>query len=259
MSKIKIGLLQISETKIAAALPEIENALKNETDLLVLPEKWMPIKEENIIKDDRHEFLDEISSLSRDYSSVVLTGALFESFAGEMFITCYAFGPDGEMLAKQRKLHLFEAEAQSFKPGYEINYFDYRNSRIGIAICYDIDFPETVRKFALSDCDMLAVPSKIQKEGIEPWNIYVQARVLENRMPIAFANFKDGGHFDGRSALVEMERREDRNILYTRISAVGECEKLGIFTLDTSLFRSDRKKRLSDRNRTVDALAWEED
>jgi omega-amidase len=258
MSEIKIGLLQVNETRITAALPVIESALKSESDLLILPEKWVPVKEENIIRDDRHEFLDDISSLSKDYSSVVLTGGLYESFAGEMFITCYAFGPDGEMLAKQRKLHLFEAEAQSFKPGYEVNYFDYRNSRIGIAICYDIDFPETVRKFALSDCDVLAVPAKIWKEGMEPWMIYVQARVLENRMPIAFANFKDGEYFGGGSALVELERRKDRKIVYAKTRTVGESENLGVFKLDTSQFRTERQKRLSDRNRTVDAFAWEE-
>ncbi|MCL4347436.1 MAG: carbon-nitrogen hydrolase family protein [Candidatus Thermoplasmatota archaeon] len=257
MTAMKIGLLQLSRTLCTDGLQDMERALKKDMDLLLLPEKWMPIRGENVVRDDRHPFLDEVSSLSKNYGTAIITGALYESFEDEMFITSYAYGADGELLAKQRKMHLFGSEAQSFRPGYEINYFDYLDSRIGMAICYDIDFPETVRKFALSGCDVLAVPAKIRWEGMEPWMTYVRARALENRLPIAFANCSEGPFFRGGSAVVDLRHDGKTGIVYPSVMEIGD-ESHAVFEIDPSKIREERERRLSERNLAIDAFAWEE-
>ncbi|MDH2905793.1 MAG: carbon-nitrogen hydrolase family protein [Methanomassiliicoccales archaeon] len=252
---MKIGLLQLYEEHCSDGLRRIEDMLKLETDLLILPEKWMPLKEENIVHGDRHPFLDGVSALSSDYGAAVLTGALYEKDGGCMYITCYAYGPDGGLLAKQRKIHLFLAEKDSFRPGESINSFSFSGAKIGMAVCYDIDFPETVRKYALADCDLLAVPAKIIKQGMDPWMLYVRTRVLENRMPVAFSNCAYGKYFNGGSALVDLVESKEGHIMYSRVRSIRDGENAAVFDFAPGELREARRIRLSDRNASVDALA----
>ncbi len=258
MKKMKIGLLQLQEEICSDGLGKMEEVLKQGADLLILPEKWMPLRDENIVHGDSNPFLDRVSALSMNYGSAVLTGAMYEEEDGSMYITCYAYGPDGGLLAKQRKMHLFSLERNSFKPGEEISYFSFMGARIGMAICYDVDFPETVRKFAISGCDLLAVPAKIRKEGMYPWMLYVQARVLENRLPIAFSNCVCGKYFNGGSSLVDLFKAEEEQIMYTRIRSINEGDSMAIFDLAAGELREERRLRLADRNAEVDRFLWEE-
>ncbi len=252
---MRIGLLQLHEQKCSDGLRQIEGLLKREAELLILPEKWMPLRNGNVVHDDAHPFLKSISALSSDYGAVITTGALYEEEDGVMYITCYAYGPDGGMLAKQRKMHMFSVEKESFRPGDHISHFDVNGIRIGMAVCYDVDFPETIRKFALADCDMLAVPAKIRKEGAVPWMTYVQTRVLENRLSIAFANCSYGRHFRGGSSVVDLT--EKYGIMHCRTMSIPGGESAAVFEIAPERLRSARRSRLGDRNSTVDSFASE--
>ncbi len=258
MSTMKVGLLQLYEERCSDGLTRIEEALKTGADLLLLPEKWMPLNEENTVHADVHPFLDGIARLSSSYGAAVLTGALYEEHEGRMYITCYAYGPDGRLLSKQRKMHMFGAEKKSFAPGNNIGTFTFHGARIGMAICYDIDFPETVRRYALADCDLLAVPAKIRKEGMDPWMLYVQTRVLENRLPVAFSNCSYGRYFNGGSALVDLIRAGSDNIMYSRTRRIQNGESAVIFEFTPEESREARHERLADRNMVVDSFASEE-
>jgi len=66
-------------------------------------------------------------------------------------------GPYG-FIGKQRKLHLSRDEVQYYKGGRDINVFDIGKCRIGIAICYDNEFPEVARILALRGADVLLMP-----------------------------------------------------------------------------------------------------
>jgi omega-amidase len=252
---LKIALIQTYKDRYAEALPLIQEALYEHSDLVVLPEKWAPPTEENFIRSDRHPFLTEVSQLAASYSSVIITGALYEKNEAKNYITSYVYGPDGDLLGKARKIHLFGSEKQGFSAGDKLFFFNHKNIKVGVAICYDLDFPEPARIFALKGCDLLAVPAKILKEGADPWMIYVQARVLENRLPVAFANVWAPPNFCGQSAVVDMRSAENSDIILPRITKTSDREGVQCFEVNPENYRQLRSKRLSDRNEALDNLA----
>lgn len=253
MSHLKVGIAQFHSSALTGALVHVESLLKNGAELVVLPEKWMNGDNGNTVSAG-HPFLDRISELSSQYSASVLTGALVEREGERTHITCYAYGPDGRLLARARKLHPFGIEKRSITPGTGITVFGFNGLRIGVAICYDMDFPETVRRFALADCDLIAVPTKIRKEGIEPWLVYLQARALENRIPIVFANEVNPPYFQGKSGVIDLGRSADGMVMYPRMRLLGTGEEDCLFELDPADYREERRKRMMDRNRVVDCL-----
>lgn len=250
---MKIALIQTYKKKYVEALPLIQEAFDNGSDLVVLPEKWVPPTDENFVKGDRHPFLAQISQLLTSHSSAIVTGALYEKDKAKNYITSYVYGPGGELLGKARKLHLFGSEKQGFSTGNELFSFDYKNIKIGVAICYDLDFPEPARFFALKGCDLLAVPAKILEEGFGPWMIYVQARVLENRLPLAFANVWYPPSFYGESAVVHMRNAKTSNIVLPRVEKAPRNEGVYFFETYPENYREKRSKRLSDRNLIFDS------
>jgi Predicted amidohydrolase len=169
------------------ALPYLKSALEKEVDVVLLPEKWTPKTDENVIKNGESAFLKLLETLSEEYSAVLVSGALYEDFSNKKFLSSYVF-QEGKLVGVARKIHPFMNEKYEVEAGEELLLFDYKGVKLGLLICYDLDFPETVRLFALKGCDMLLVPAKVVKQAIEAWLIYVQARVLENRLPLAYAN-----------------------------------------------------------------------
>lgn len=257
VATLKLGIAQFHSPKLRGSVGFIEELLEKGADLVVLPEKWMHAGDGNVVT-GKHPFLEKVAELSERYGASVLTGALMERDGGRRYITCYAFGPDGGMMAKCRKLHPFGLEKRSVDPGTDIAYFDFKGARIGMAICYDMDFPETARGLALAGCDMLAVPTKIRKEGIEPWLIYLQARALENRMPIVFANEVNPPHFTGMSGVIDLLHSKDGMVMYPRMRLMGKSQGSRLYDLDPAKYREDRRKRMADRHEVVDRLHVED-
>jgi predicted amidohydrolase len=99
-------------------------------------------------------------------------------------------GPDGGRLANYRKTHLFgEFENTYFAPGDEpVVQADLDGVRIGLLICYDVEFPENVRAHALAGTDLLLVPTALMR----PYEIVAQtilpARAWESQLYIAYTN-----------------------------------------------------------------------
>ena len=111
-------------------------------------------------------------------------------------------------------------------------------------ICYDTVFPGVADTLTKKGAEIIFSPSRIVKEGIEPWKMYVQVRSLENRIPIIAPNVEDV-KFGGNSLIVELTKEE--KIVNTRITELnGECEEAVSITL--SNYEAIRKQRIEDRN-----------
>jgi len=250
---VRFALVQIYEERCLDALPYLKSALEKEVDVVLLPEKWTPKTDENVIKNGESAFLKLLERLSEEYSAVLVSGALYEDFSNKKFLSSYVF-QEGKLVGVARKIHPFMNEKHEVEAGEELLLFDYKGVKLGLLICYDLDFPETVRLFALKGCDMLLVPAKVVKQAIEAWLIYVQARVLENRLPLAYANVFQPPFFNGKSALVDMKTEDSSVIVLPRIQIATEEKGVYIFETHAEQFRELRKKRLSDRNLKVDRL-----
>jgi len=99
-------------------------------------------------------------------------------------------GADGALLNVYAKTHLFgDADRAQFTPGPALpTVFSYRGLRLGLLICYDVEFPETVRHLAQQGADAVLVPTANMRAFDEVPTLLVPARACENRVYLAYAN-----------------------------------------------------------------------
>lgn len=106
-------------------------------------------------------------------------------------------GADGSLLDVYAKTHLFgDADRARFTPGPALpTVFGYRGWRLGLLVCYDVEFPETVRHLAQQGADAVLVPTANMREYDEVPTLLVPARACENRVYLAYANAcgREGG------------------------------------------------------------------
>jgi 5-aminopentanamidase len=126
---------------------------------------------------------------------------------GEVLYNSVAFiGADGNLLGHYRKVHLFsDFERARYTPaGGFVPPFLYRNWRIGLLICYDVEFPEAVRSVALQGAELILIPTALTPEYAAVPERIVPARAVENQIFVAYCNHagvEDGLEFLGGSCL----------------------------------------------------------
>ncbi|MFJ2706785.1 carbon-nitrogen hydrolase family protein [Streptomyces sp. NPDC087428] len=99
-------------------------------------------------------------------------------------------GPDGTSLANYRKTHLFgDFEQQWFTPGEQpLVQAELDGVRVGLLICYDVEFPENARAHALAGTDLLLVPTALMHPFPFVAESLVPVRAFENQLYVAYAN-----------------------------------------------------------------------
>ncbi|WP_405441772.1 carbon-nitrogen hydrolase family protein [Streptomyces avidinii] len=130
-----------------------------------------------------------IGEIARRHKVAVLYGYP-ESADGVVHNAAQLIGPDGAALANYRKTHLFGCfEQDAFTPGdTPVVQADLNGLRIGIMICYDVEFPENVRAHALAGTDLLLVPTAQMHPFQFVAEQLVPVRAFENQMYIAYVN-----------------------------------------------------------------------
>ena len=100
-------------------------------------------------------------------------------------------GPDGVVRGRHRKVHLYgDLDRAQFVPGGERPAaFDVDGSRVGVLICYDVEFPEAVRSLAVDGARAVFVPTANMTGCDEVQQILVRARACENNCGVAYANY----------------------------------------------------------------------
>jgi predicted amidohydrolase len=106
-------------------------------------------------------------------------------------------------------------------------------------------FPNVANTLVKKGAQVLLSPSRIVRRGIEPWQMYVQVRALENRVPILAANVENQ-RFGGNSVIVDLI--ENNKVATTKITRLnGESGMTRKFVLDK--YEKSRKRRYSDSNK----------
>lgn len=132
-----------------------------------------------------------LSRLARRRSAWVLGGSLMERDGPRVFNTSVLVNRDGAIMATYRKLHLFEAhlpdgkvirEADMYEAGDRAVTTEVEGWPCGLAICYDLRFPELFRHYAAEGAHILFVPSNFtQRTGRDHWHTLLRARAIENQ------------------------------------------------------------------------------
>ena len=118
--------------------------------------------------------------------------------------SCLVFDEQGEQVARYDKIHLFNLElgnerydeAKTIEPGNQVVVVDSPFGRIGLAVCYDLRFPELFR--AMQDVDIIVLPAAFtETTGKMHWEVLVRARAVEN-LAYVIAAAQGGYHVSGR-------------------------------------------------------------
>ena len=115
-----------------------------------------------------------------------------------MFNTSVIFNPEGEILAKHRKVHLFDIdvpgkitfkESDTLSAGDSITVFDTPYCKIGVGICYDIRFPELSMLMKEKGAKMLVFPGAFNlTTGPAHWELLQRGRAVDNQLYVAAAS-----------------------------------------------------------------------
>ncbi|RKS05206.1 putative amidohydrolase [Nocardiopsis sp. Huas11] len=126
---------------------------------------------------------------------------------GTVYNTVRLVGADGTPRAAYRKTHLFgDLDRGAFTAGSEpVVQVELGGLRLGLLVCYDVEFPETVRAHALAGTELLVVPTALMHPFTDVATRVVPVRALENQIHLAYVNRCDTEgdlRYAGLSALV---------------------------------------------------------
>jgi len=132
-----------------------------------------------------------VGEIARESRLAILYGYPERSAQGAIFNAVQLVGSDGSSLATYRKTHLFgELDRSMFSASAEGSpVFDVGGWRVGMLICYDVEFPENARRLALAGADLILAPTA----NMVPYEVVattiVPARAFENQVYLAYANY----------------------------------------------------------------------
>lgn len=195
---LRVGMWQAAGQAgdIAANLAEIEriaHGASGQIDLLVFPECFLTGYFTNasvaeIAAGLTPARLDALSQIAAATGIALIVGS-YEPAESTVYNSALVFTPAQGHIGAYRKRMLFGSwETGSFSPGREAFTFELNGSRIGVLICYDIEFPERARALGLLDVDLIAVPTALMAPFALVPEIIVPARAIENHCFLAYAN-----------------------------------------------------------------------
>lgn len=161
-------------------LPEVFSFRGNMLDAAVLAEALedIPGKTTGVFQD-----------IARRHGVTIVLGSLIERSAGKPYNTSIVISAQGQITARYRKIHLFDAvidgkiirEKDLFGAGQEEALFTAGEFSVGLSICYDLRFPDLYRQYANKKAHVLSVPSCFTRTtGEAHWEVLLRARAIEN-------------------------------------------------------------------------------
>jgi predicted amidohydrolase len=203
------------------------------------------------------------AAIAREHRTWILAGSHAESSGdpARPFNTAVLFDRSGGLVARYRKLHLFDVsvddgpsdrESARVTPGDRAVVARVEGTGLGLSICYDLRFPELYRTLSLAGAEMLAVPAVFtERTGRDHWEVLLRARAIENgAYVIAAAGCGTGGPGAiaawGHSMVVDPWGRV--------VAQAGMDEAIVRAELDLSLVAAARRQIPALANRRPDAL-----
>jgi predicted amidohydrolase len=220
-----------------------EEAKRRGSDLILFPELWSTAYD--LTRASRYAssltvgMFAELSALAQRTGIHILGSTLSILGVNQFGNTLTVFSPNGSLLADYSKIHLFRLmdEHQYLTAGDKSILVDLPFGRAGLAICYDLRFPELFRGYALAGAEMVFLPSEWPHPRLSHWQTLVRARAIENQMFVFACNRvgrDSSNEFFGHSMAVDP---------WGEILAEGgEGEELITLTADLSKVQEARRK-----------------
>jgi omega-amidase len=230
----------------------IRHAAASGAALICFPEQfatgWDPQPRKNI-QDINGSIVSSLQGFAKEYGIGIL-GSFRQ--AGEPLPknTAVAIGRDGRILSTYAKMHLFSHgyEDKGSSPGSDLGTFTLDSLTCGIAICYDLRFPELFRLYAGKGAQAVFIPSAWPQIRTRHWELFIQARALENQMYIIGVNTTGQTPIESYSG--NSITADPQGII---ISRANEAEQLVFTDLDPAIVAATRHQFPVEKDRR-DAL-----
>lgn len=132
-----------------------------------------------------------LSVWAKENRLLLIGGSIPEVEGEKLYNTSFVFDADGNQIARHRKVHLFDVdlpgmcfhESHTFTPGSEITVFDTEFCRMGLAICFDVRFPELFRAMARRGAELICLPAQFNMTtGPAHWDATMHMRAVDNEL-----------------------------------------------------------------------------
>ncbi len=228
---MRAAAIQLNSTgdkarNIEAAERLVRAAAAHGAELAVLPEKWNLLGEATVISEGAEPLDGPTISAARGWARELgihlVAGSIAERAEGheKAFNTSTLIGPDGELEASYRKIHMFDVdvggvayrESAQEAPGDQAVTADLGGPldgvTLGLTVCYDLRFPELYRILAIRGATVFSIPSAFTTDtGKDHWDVLLRARAIENQAFVVAADQigEAAPHYRsyGRSAIVD--------------------------------------------------------
>lgn len=200
MKNIKIASCQMDvidnkERNINHAIELIKVASNKNVDLITLPEMFnTPYDNNKFIEnaeiEDESQTLDAMCKIAEEENIYLQCGSIAEKEDDDIYNTAYLISPEGDIIAKHRKMHLFDIDCDSMKftesdtltAGSKITTVKTPIARISLAICYDIRFNQMWTLMNKNKTDIVLLPGAFNKTtGPLHWETLLRARAIDNQ------------------------------------------------------------------------------
>lgn len=276
MALLDVAVVQLNSgadkaENLRQALSLIDQAADRGARLVVLPEVWPYLGPDDASRDHAETIpgpiIEQLAALARRRGIYIHGGSIYELRAGDpgMYNTAVVIDPNGEIIARYSKIHMFDVvlegvtefqESATVSPGREIVTVEIDGVTVGLAICYDLRFPELFRILALRGAQAIILPAAFTlTTGKDHWETLIRARAIENEVYMIasgqWGKHPPGNWCYGRSMVVDPWG----TVMATASDGVG----LAFATVDTARVDAVRRQIPSLANRRPEAYAWPEE
>ena len=248
----------------------IWEAARDGATLIALPERFD-------LRGDEHEYaagaepldgptVTRLRALARELRVDLVAGSMAERRPGhdKLSNTSLHIGPDGDVLAAYRKIHLFDVtvgetvyrESDSDEPGDSaVVSAAADGTPLGLSVCYDVRFPELYRILALQGALVFTVPANFTRTTgeAEHWEVLLRARAIENQAFVV-APAQTGEYPPGMPAYGNSLIADPWGEVLARAPRNGECFVAA--ELDLGRLAEVRERLPSLANRVPGAYRW---
>lgn len=253
---------------VRTALELIDLAAGTGARLICLPEVWTFMGDDDGTRENAEPIpgpvTEQLSARARRHGVYLHAGSIHEHVAGDPRVrnTTVVFAPSGEIVARYSKIHMFDItldgaeayrESSVVAPGDEVVTFDMDGVTVGLAICYDLRFPELFRILALRGAEIVILPAAFtMRTGKDHWEVLIRARAIENQVymvaPGQHGTY-DGTHWCyGRSTIVDPWG--------VVLATAPDADTIITATVDRQRLEAVRRQVPSLANRMPDRYVW---
>ncbi|XP_022607158.1 omega-amidase NIT2 isoform X1 [Seriola dumerili] len=207
MSRFRLGVVQLQVTgakadNLSRARGLVKEAAGKGSKVVLLPECFNSPYGTSFFSAYAERIPGEstqvLSEAARENKVYLVGGSIPEEDGGKLYNSCTVFAPDGELILKHRKIHLFDIdvpgkirfqESETLSPGDSLSVFETPFCKVGVGICYDMRFAELAQLYSRKGCQLLLYPGAFNMTtGPAHWELLQRGRALDNQVYVATAS-----------------------------------------------------------------------